>query len=149
MKGRLTDVEGLDKSYQDVNNVHVHNKTLFISGTHSLKDVETDLSIPLRRVKHTKRYAQVEQILSLYPRVDTIVGHSLGSAIGGEITRENPRIKQARLYGSPTLSKHDKIEYFRHYGDPWSISNKLMSSPNENFRFGDPHSYRGFKTFYN
>lgn len=139
---------GLDRSYQSDNNLYIYNKTLFISGTHSARDVITDLAIPFHLLNKTQRYKDAENILENNPQVNVIVGHSLGSAIG-HILSDRGQIKASRLYGSPTLFNHPKIINFRHYGDPVSLSNRVGASSETNAYFGNPHSYNGFKTFYN
>lgn len=151
-KPQITDVEGLDKAYgRGYHNLYRHNNTLFVSGTHvtNPKDYYYDVTIPIGQLKNTKRYRQVENLIRLYPEIDTLVGHSLGAAIVTDITLRYPQIKQARAYGSPTIKSHPKIQYFRHHGDPVSISNRLGNSASNIFHIGNPHSYRGFKPFYN
>ena len=124
---------------------------MYISGTHSLSDVSIWHTIPLHTLTKTARYKQAEQTLSLYPEIHTIVGHSLGAAIGQELVGVTPSIKKARLYGSPTILLHPKIEYYRHNFDPVSMMNVNMgpwgTKPEGSFlyqslKFGNPHSYR-------
>lgn len=143
----MTDEQGLDKAYTNVNNIYVNRNIMYVSGTHSLADVKIWPQIPLRNIKNTERYIQAKKIMDMYPEVDTLVGHSLGSVISREITLDNKnKIKAARLYGSPNLMRGDKrIEYYRHVGDPFSLSNKILRIQKVNSMYlGNPHSYGGF-----
>lgn len=146
----ITDTDGLDAAYADINNVIVHNKTIFISGTHELGDIAADVTIPFRQLERTHRYAQAESLLALHPEVDTIVGHSLGAAIATRLAEQYPRrIRGGRMYGSPTIGQHPNFVYYRHHGDPVSVSNRLGQSASSSFFLGNPHSYRGFPEHYN
>lgn len=144
----ITDAEGLTASYNSPNNMYIHNKTLFISGTHSVGDVFTDLTIPFHLLPYTQRYIDADNILKKNKYIDTIVSHSLGSAIAAILIQE-PQIKQGRSYGAPTVFAHKKLKSFRHYGDPVSISNRVAGDSETNLFIGNPHSYEGFETFYN
>jgi len=139
----------LDKSYEGLKNIYVHNNTLFISGTHSIKDVLTDLTIPFGMLGYTERFKQAELVLKKNENIDTIVSHSLGSAIAHKLA-DMGQIKTVRAYGSPTLYKHKKILHLRHYGDPVSVSTRWGDSNEINTMYaGNVHSYDGFKDYYN
>ena len=61
-----------------------------VTGTHNLKDIGTDVSLAVGRLKNTKRYHEAKDTLEKSKNkygVDkaTIVGHSLGGTIAGYI----------------------------------------------------------------
>lgn len=146
----ITDVDGLDRSYHSDNNVYVHNKTLFISGTHSFGDVLTDATIPFHLLSRTPRYKQAERVLLENPTIDTIVSHSLGSAIA-QVLADNPRVKTVRAYASPTIFSNPKVIHLRHPHDFISMSN-LFGRSDEITAYDpnvDPHSYRGHRDYFN
>lgn len=132
--------------------MHVSGNTLYISGTHPnphnrTSDYVTDVSIPLRALRHTWRFEQAATALRTHPSVDTLVGHSLGGAIAQELST-HASIKRARVYGAPTLFGRPKVVYYRHPGDPVSVSNRigqLFGRASRNTpSLGNPHSYSGF-----
>jgi len=115
---------------------------LFVSGTHSLGDVATDLLIPLGGIRISKRY---KTALSAVDKggIKTVVGHSLGAFIGQEIINERNYLS-GRLYGSPSIvgSSSRNVKYFRHRLDPVSMLNTMPLSSNS--LYPQPHSYSGF-----
>jgi pimeloyl-ACP methyl ester carboxylesterase len=118
---------------------------MYISGTHSLADVATDLTIPLHLLTSTDRYLSAEYLLEIHPEVTTVVGHSLGAAIAQELSRR-PSILEGRAYGSPTIYGAPKMEYYRSSGDPVSMFNLAgdrSSAFHSRVYFGNPHSYSG------
>ncbi len=131
----------------DDNFVSEDGKTLYISGTHSVGDVITDLTLPARvLLRRTPRYRESLDMLDLHPEIETVVGHSLGGAIGTALIMDHPGLK-GRMYGSPTMMGHKDIEYYRHSGDPVSISNMFGARPHTTFRWGNPHSYKGYDPY--
>lgn len=149
MRGsQFTDVQGLDMAYAHYDNVVVSGQTMYISGTHPnasnrTSDYMTDLAIPLHLLATTHRYKQAAYHLSLHPEVKTLVGHSLGGAIAQELAAANGM--HARVYGAPTLFGRDGVEYYRHTGDPVSVTNWVGAlfghSPHSTARLGNPHSF--------
>ena len=129
-------------AYAASNNVFRQGNTLYISGTHEARDVLDDALIPLGSVHLSNRYAQAQAALG--PGVTTLVGHSLGAAVAAKLAEQNPSLR-ARLYGAPRLSwwynNHDRIQSFRHYGDPISMLDRGARST---VRGGNPHSYSGY-----
>jgi len=145
-------VEGLDYAYASVDNIYIHHNTMFIAGTNPrtvgsyLKDVMTDITIPLHMLSYTPRYKYAEYILEQNPQITSVVGHSLGGAIAQTLVEQKKKII-GRIYGAPIMRSHDRVRSFRHVGDPVSISAQPVS---ENYlRFENPHSYRGYPDFYN
>jgi pimeloyl-ACP methyl ester carboxylesterase len=92
-----------------------------------MKDVFTDLSIPINQLRNTDRYHQALQAVQLY-KPHTLVGHSLGSAIANQILAENNTVDNikylARLYAAPILSNSIGAVSYRNYFDPISITNR-------------------------
>ncbi len=54
----IPDDWGLKEAYNDSESVVHHGDTLYIAGTHSLRDVADDLLIPLHLVRNSQRYQQ-------------------------------------------------------------------------------------------
>ena len=115
--------------------------TLYISGTHEARDVLDDALIPFSAVHLSNRYAQAQAALG--PGVTTVCGHSLGAAVAAKLAEQNHYLK-ARLYGAPRVSwssnANDRIQSFRHYGDPISLLDRGAA---HTVRVGNPHSYSG------
>lgn len=97
----------------------------------------------MKMLHHTPRYKQSLDILKQNSQINTIVSHSLGSAIMTKIIEDNPRKYKGRGYGSPTVFPHRDITYYRHYGDPFSMYN--IDSKQSSSNGFNPHSYSGFK----
>jgi hypothetical protein len=147
------DEDGLSQAYAASNNLHVSGTTLYVSGTHPnsnnrVSDYFTDLEIPVPGLlRSTWRYNQARRFLVKHPEVDTIVGHSLGGAIAQELSVSD-QVRRVRVYGAPTLFGRDKVTYYRHPGDPVSISNRVGEffgrRSRNTAKVGNPHSYAGF-----
>lgn len=155
----MTDAEGLRRAYESSNNnfVNHENNTLYISGTHSISDAITDLTIPIGNLRNTARYRMSRDILEYNRNITRVVGHSLGAAIGTDlIIDRNARTSlqddltgrfvnlRGRMYGSPTLFSHPNIQYYRHPFDPVSIANFGLDTQQTPFYLGNPHSYEGY-----
>ena len=112
-----------------------------LAGPHSIGDVLTDVTIPLHALRSTPRYAQARD--AVRPWTTHLVGHSLGGAIVQALIEDFPRLR-GRTYGSPALSwnPNPRIQAFRRFGDPVSITNRAVSSSLP-FTW-NPHSYSGF-----
>ena len=54
----IPDEWGLKEAYNDSQSVVHHGDTLYIAGTHSLRDVLDDALIPLHLVRNSQRYQQ-------------------------------------------------------------------------------------------
>lgn len=137
-----TDSEGLNAAYDDPQGVAVHGGTLYISGTHTARDVFDDIKIPFHQVHRSERYAQA--VARMGPGIHTVVGHSLGGAVAARLVEDYPHLK-ARTYGAPLLhtrfAHHPRIQSFRKYGDPVSFFDRsaTMVAPT-----GNPHAYGGY-----
>ena len=79
---RIPDEWGLKEAYNADDSVVHHGDTLYIAGTHSLRDVLDDALIPLHLVRNSQRYQQALAALqSANGRVKYLSGHSLGGAV--------------------------------------------------------------------
>lgn len=127
-------------AYKSRSNVFHQGTTLYISGTHSLEDVVTDLTVPVG-LRQTPRYKQA--LREVRPWTKTVVGHSLGGAIAQALVEDNSQLR-GRTYGSPAMSwtPNPRIEAFRRYGDPVSMTNRAASSSLP--ESWNPHSYGGY-----
>ena len=84
----LTDMEGLSNAYSSQNGVFVNGDTLYISGTHTARDVYDDITtIPFNRVEKSERYQQALQSLEAIPTIKRVVGHSLGGSVALQIEK--------------------------------------------------------------
>ncbi len=54
----IPDEWGLKEAYNDEESVVHHGDTLYIAGTHSLRDALDDVLIPLHLVRNSQRYQQ-------------------------------------------------------------------------------------------
>ena len=64
---RIPDEWGLKEAYNDEESAVHHGDTLYIAGTHSLRDVLDDALIPLHLVRNSQRY---QQALAALQRAD-------------------------------------------------------------------------------
>ncbi len=75
----IPDAWGLKEAYNDEESVVNHGDTLYIAGTHSVRDVLDDALIPLHLVRNSQRYQQALAALQrANGRVKYLSGHSLG-----------------------------------------------------------------------
>ena len=133
---RMSDSEGLSWAYKD-GDTHVNNKTLYVAGTNTWKDVYDDITkVPFwGDTRESTRYRAAEKVLKENPQIENIVGHSLGGAVSLELQKQYPeRNLKTRTYGSATWDpagndisnswkskdgyKLPKVERYRNYGDP-------------------------------
>ena len=145
----ISDAEGLKKAYELPNKVYVDNNTnkMYIAGTSSLQDVWDDLKIPFHLTSNSVRYEQAEQALKDNPNIKTVVGHSLGSAVGLELEKNHPGKFKTVSYGSPMLQfGNEKGERYRHPGDIISMFDKgAINVPGLNWLNPlESHSYDGY-----
>ena len=130
-------------AYDDPEGVARWGSTLYVSGTHTVRDVWDDVKVPFHMVHKSQRYSQA--IGKMTHDVTTVVGHSLGGAVAARMTEDYPGL-QARTYGAPLLhtrfAKSKQVKSYRHYGDPVSFFDRsaVMLAPDRL----NPHSYEGF-----
>ncbi len=136
---------GLNNAYSSTNGVFVNGDTLYISGTHTARDVYDDITtIPFNRVEQSERYQQAIKSLEAIPTIKRVVGHSLGGSVALQIEKNYPnRIDFSRVYGAPVLDMNpyinDKVERYRSWFDPVSLLDINASS---DWNSGlNPHSY--------
>ncbi len=78
----IPDEWGLKEAYNDQESVVNHGDTLYIAGTHSLRDALDDVLIPLHLVRNSQRYQQALAALRrANGRIKYLSGHSLGGAV--------------------------------------------------------------------
>ena len=150
----IPDDWGLKEAYNDSESVVHHGDTLYIAGTHSLRDVADDLLIPLHLVRNSQRYQQALAALQrANGRVKYLAGHSLGGAVAavlqedavsGKLGPQYRGFRVVRTYGAPLLhSDHiPNLHAYRRAWDPISALDQgaaTTSAPSWN-----PHSYGGY-----
>jgi len=105
------------------------NKVIFISnGTNptNARDLYTDVfGIGLNRLENTSRYKEAEHAYEKakqkYKETPvTIVGHSLGGAIGTNIVKPGDRAVVYNAANSPFTKKKENVYSYRTAGDPFS-----------------------------
>ena len=151
---QIPDEWGLKEAYNDEQSVVHHGDTLYIAGTHSLRDVLDDTLIPLHLVRNSQRYQQALAALqSANGRVKYLTGRSLGGAVAAVLQEDadagrlgpNYRgFREVRTYGAPLLHS-DHIPNLHAYRRAWDPISALdggaatTSAPTWN-----PHSYAGY-----
>ena len=151
---QIPDEWGLKEAYNDPQSVVHHGDTLYIAGTHSLRDVADDLLIPLHLVRNSQRYQQALAALHrANGRVKYLSGHSLGGAIAAVLQKDaisgnlGPKyrgFREVRTYGAPLLhSDHiPNLHAFRRGWDPISaLDSGAVTSSAVTW---NPHSYGGY-----
>ena len=116
----IPDSWGLKEAYADEESVVHHGETLYIAGTHSLRDVLDDALIPLHLVRNSQRYQQAIAALQRADgRVKYLAGHSLGGAIAavavaGKLGPKYRGFREVRTYRAPLLHS-DRIPNLHAY----------------------------------
>ena len=104
----INDEEGLKRAYngetEDSLYYHPQNRPLYIAGTKDIpRDVIDDLFIPFKMVHLSKRYGPADSYIKRHrDKIETVVGHSLGSAVAMRLNEDegNPG-RAARHPGHP------------------------------------------------
>ena len=151
---QIPDEWGLKEAYNDEQSVVLHGDSLYIAGTHTMRDVLDDTLIPLHLVRNSQRYQQALAALqSANGRVKYLAGHSLGGAVAAVLQEDavagrlgpNYRgFREVRTYGAPLLHS-DHIPNLHAYRRAWDPISALdggaatTSAPTWN-----PHSYAGY-----
>jgi hypothetical protein len=152
---KMSDSEGLSKAYNSPNSIYVDGNRMYISGTHTPKDVYDWKLIPLGLVKYSERYGQAEAALKDNPQITEVIGHSLGSSVAAELNKQYDNKFNARYYGSPfvdfSFSRDPKNQRYRHPGDIVSMFDTGAVNEDEatNYQLINPHSYEGFPDYSN
>ena len=123
----ITDSEGLQRAYAQ-GDYHIHGKTMFIAGSHTLRDWYDDfIQIPVYGdIRNSERYQKVLDVFRNRGEIDTVVGHSLGGSVALEFQKNYPdRIKKSRTYGAPVFdllgSESEDVDRYRNWLDPVSV----------------------------
>ena len=151
----MTDAEGLNKAYSAPNSIFIDGNKMYISGTHTGRDVFDWKLLPLGLTKYSERYGQAEAALKDNPQIDTVIGHSLGSAVGAELNKRNNNKFETYFYGSPfvdfSFSRDPKNHRYRHPKDIVSMfdTGAINEDSKDMYQFINPHSYEGFPNYDN
>ena len=151
---QIPDQWGLKEAYNDPESVVHHGDTLYIAGTHSLRDVADDLLIPLHLVRNSQRYQQALAALhNANGRIKYLSGHSLGGAVAAVLQEDavagnlGPKyrgFREVRTYGAPLLHS-DRIPNLHAYRRGWDPISALDSGAATTSAVGwNPHSYAGY-----
>ena len=160
---RMSDSEGLSWAYKD-GDTHVNNKTLYVAGTNTWKDVYDDITkVPFwGDTRESTRYRAAEKVLKENPQIENVVGHSLGGAVSLELQNQYlQRNLKTRTYGSATWDpvgndyinswkgkdgyKLPKVERYRNVGDPVSYFDSSAETSIKWFPFDNAsltHTYK-------
>lgn len=136
---RISDKDGLEKAYKH-GDYHINNKTLYVAGSHTLRDWWDDFTkVPFYGdLSKSARYMNVEKVLKENPQIENLVGHSLGSSVSYELQKNHPdRNFNVRSYGGPIWDPLgiDRVPY-----DTW----KSLGKPDYGFTPTPPERYRNF-----
>jgi len=88
----------LSTDNQQVYYNHSNNQLVYsVTGTHNIQDIGTDVALAMGNLKKTKRYKEADEGLKRAKEkygVDnaTVIGHSLGSAVGSGIASGKDKI---------------------------------------------------------
>lgn len=120
---KISDSEGLDKAYSH-GDYFFNNKTLYIAGSHTAKDWYDDFTkVPIwGDLRNSTRYQAAEKFIKNNPnKVESVVGHSLGSSVGLQLQKDY-KIPNSRVYSSPVFDPinipNSKVERYRNILDP-------------------------------
>ncbi len=110
---QIPDEWALKEAYADPQSIVHHGDTLYIAGTHNLRDVADDLLIPLHMVRNSQRYGQALAALhKANGRILFLAGHSLGGAVeavlqedavSGALGNKYRGFREVHTYGAPLL----------------------------------------------
>ena len=150
----IPDDWGLKEAYNDEESVDNHGDTLYIAGTHSVRDVFDDALIPLHLVRNSQRYQQALAALQkANGRVQYLSGHSLGGAVAAVLQEDavagrlGPKYRgflEVRTYGAPLLHS-DRIPNLHAYRRAWDpISAFDGGAATSTAPTWNPHSFKGF-----
>ena len=150
----IPDEWGLNEAYNADESVVHHGDTLYIAGTHSLRDVLDDTLIPLHLVRNSQRYQQALAAQQrANGRVKYLSGHSLGGAVAAVLQEDavagrlGPKyrgFREVRTYGAP-LMHSDHIPNLHAYRRAWDPISAFDGGAATSTAPGwNPHSYRGF-----
>ena len=150
----IPDAWGLKEAYADEESVVNHGDTLYIAGTHSVRDVLDDALIPLHLVRNSQRYQQALAALQkANGRVQYLSGHSLGGAVAAVLQEDavagrlGPKYRgflEVRTYGAPLLHS-DRIPNLHAYRRAWDpISAFDGGAATSTAPTWNPHSFKGF-----
>ena len=135
----VPDEWGLKEAYNDQESVVNHGDTLYIAGTHSLRDALDDVLIPLHLVRNSQRYQQA--LAALLRAVAAVLQED---AVAGRLGPKYRGFREVRTYGAPLLHS-DQIPNLHAYRRAWDPISALdggaatTSAPTWN-----PHSYNGY-----
>ena len=84
-------------------------ETVYLSGTKwtNSKDIEANILKIAGRLQSSLTYANVHDTWNKNKNINTIAVYSLGGAVADQLADELPHINQVRLYGPPTISRHN------------------------------------------
>ena len=151
---QIPDEWALKEAYASPTSSVHHGDSLYIAGTHNLRDVADDLLIPLHMVRRSERYGQALAALQkANGRVKYLVGHSLGGAVAavlqedavaGRLGNKYRGFREVRTYGAPLLHS-DQIPNLHAYRRSWdpvsALDRGAATSPAVSW---NPHSYDGY-----
>ena len=86
----ITDEEGLKRAYDTKYGLYQHYNKLFIAGTKDWPgDAIDDLKLPFGdTLNKTKRGRDADAYYRSHHEVDTVIGHSLGAAVGLSLEKQ-------------------------------------------------------------
>ena len=86
---QLTDKEGLDKAYANIDKLYVHGNTMYVAGTSYWQDVYDDLKLPFNKQAQAQMYKDADALMGKNPQTANLVGHSLGGSSVLELQKKH------------------------------------------------------------
>ncbi len=126
---KITYSQGLKRAYAQ-GDYHVHGDTMYVAGSHTLKDFYDDLTkVPFYGdLRNSTRYKNSLEGLMHNPQVHTVVGHSLGGSVALELEKRLEHITGSRAYGAPVFDPMGKesnnVSRYRNWSDLVSVADR-------------------------
>jgi hypothetical protein len=152
----VTDAQGMDKAYQQGDGFKVGNR-LYVAGSHTARDWFDDVTkipqwqdVPIPNyltsimnswwgrellgtgdLRKSERYQRAEEMVKNDPKIDTLIGHSLGGDVVLQLQKDYPeRNFKTVTYGAPVWDPfgsdkakigQENVTRFSNKGDPVSM----------------------------
>ena len=93
----LTDAQGLSRAYGNGKGFYIDGDKMYVAGTFrkgtfggAVNDILADVGLPFKMTKYSPRYKDTSKALDENNEVKHLIGHSLGSSVGAQITKDYP-----------------------------------------------------------
>ena len=139
--------EGLAKAYATPDGLYRDGNKLYVAGTRNMGHVAEWWKIPFYQVESSEIYRNMDKYLSENPEIDTLIGHSYGSAAALHKQKQNSRYNTI-AYNSPVFdtdafTKHNVVRRVNRHANALDPVAMFDFSANRSFIPSslNPHSY--------